>query len=106
MADRIQELRDFFNNQMMRSYEIGPITRYFGWMDEEMLQATPAEHLSAYLFAANSAVDSWNENVLDTPDEGEHGDHKQWQAEQIADYESMRPKNKRLAELQVIFAGA
>jgi hypothetical protein len=106
MTDRIQELRDFFSNIMMNSYEIGPITGFFGWMDEEMLQATPAEHLSAYLFAANAAVDSWVGNVRDTPDDGEHGNHEKWQSEQIAAYEALRPKNKRLAELQVIFAGA
>jgi hypothetical protein len=105
MTDRIQELREFFCNLMMQSEEIRPITEYFGWMDEEMLQATPAEHLSAYLFAANSAIDSWVENVCDTPAEGREN-HEKWQEKQIAGYESMRPKNKRLAELQLLFAGA
>jgi len=90
---------------MMQSYEIGSIANYFGWMDEEMLQASPAEHLAAYLFAANAAVDSWIENVHDTPDEEEHGNHEKWQSEKIAEYEALRPRNKRLAELQAIFAG-
>jgi hypothetical protein len=106
MTDRIQELESFFHNMMMDSYEINAIKTYFDWMDDEMLHSTPAELLSAYLRGANSAVDSWVENVHDTPDEGDHDDHKKWQDKKIADYESMRPKNKRLAELQAIFAGA
>ena len=32
-------------------------------------------------------------------------DHIQTQAEQMAKFEAMRPRNKRLAELQAIFAG-
>ena len=100
-----QELRNFFLNGMMSSCEIGSITNYLGWMDEEMLQATPAEILSSYLFSANYAVDSWILNVRDTPDEGDNENHAEWQAEKIAEYESMRPRNKRLAELQSIFAG-
>ena len=104
MNDRIQELQEFFYHEMMRSYEIGPITEFFCWMDEAMLQATPAEHLSAYLFAANSAVDSWIENVHDTPRQGENENHEKWQEQKITEYESMRPRNKRLAELQLLFA--
>jgi len=106
MADQIQELRNFFSNRMTQSEQIGPITEYFRWMDEEMLQASPAQHLAAYLFAANAAVDSFVENVQDTPDEGDNENHEKWQAEQIARYESMRPRSKRLAELQLLFAGA
>jgi hypothetical protein len=106
MADRIQDLRDFFNRLMMDSYEINTITTYFDWMDEGMLQASPAEHLSAYLSAANEAVDSWVENVRDTPNDENQADYEQVQAEKIASYEAMRPRNKRLAELQAIFAGA
>jgi hypothetical protein len=100
-----QELRDFFFNGMMSSCEIGSITHHLGWMDEEMLQATPSEILSAYLFSANDVVDSWIANVRDTPDEGDNANHAEWQAEQIAKFESMRPRNKRLAELRATFAG-
>ena len=106
MTTHAQELRGFFSHHMMSSNEIGTITNYLGWMDEEMLQATPSEILSAYLFSANEAVDSWIANVRDTPDEGSSANHAEWQAEQMAKFESMRPRNKRLAELQSIFAGA
>ena len=75
MTTATQELRNFFFNGMMSSCEIGSITHYLGWMDEEMLQATPAEILSAYLFSANDVVDSWIANVRDTPDEGENANH-------------------------------
>lgn len=105
MTTATQELRDFFSNGMMSSCEIGSLTHYLGWMDEEMLQATPADILSAYLFAANYAVDSWIANVRDTPDEGDNEDHAKWQADKISEYESMRPRNKRLTELLAIFAG-
>jgi hypothetical protein len=105
MTTATQELRNFFFNGMMSSCEIASLTHHLGWMDEEMLQATPADILSAYLFAASHAVDSWIANVRDTPDEGDNENHAKWQAEQMAKFESMRPRNKRLAELQSIFAG-
>lgn len=105
MTTHTQELRGFFSHRMMSSCEIGSITDHLGWMDEELLQATPAEILSSYLLAANEAVDSWIANIWDTPDEGENEDHAKWQADKISEYESMRPRNKRLTELLAIFAG-
>ena len=105
MMTATQEIQNFFSHEMMSSCEIASITKYLGQMDEEMLQATPQVILSSYLFSANDAVDSWVANVWDTPDEGQNDDHAQWQARQVEMYEAMRPRNKRLAELQAIFAG-